>query len=140
MLTNNFIKSWKTGLCCSKLTTSLVDDSLKFTSSDTQICWNVLLKQMWVAFAVQKLLNIFSAKHIRILHIESAKTVNEMTLYELVKPTTLWTAGPWAKAVNVNYLNLCARYSFFLILFIYFFFILFYFFYNTKTYEKVLII
>ena len=50
---------------------------------------------MWVAFAVQKLLTFFSAKKIRILYIESAKTVNEMTLNELVKLTTLWTTGPW---------------------------------------------
>ena len=49
---------------------------------------------MWVAFAVQKLLAFFSAKNIRILYIESAKTVNEMTLNELVKLTTLWTTGP----------------------------------------------
>ena len=28
----------QTGPSCSKLTTSLVNDSLKFTSSDTQIC------------------------------------------------------------------------------------------------------
>ena len=31
----------------------------------------------------------FSAKNIRILYIESAKTVNEMTLNELVKLTML---------------------------------------------------
>ena len=37
---------------------------------------------MWVAFATT---HIFSAKNIRILYIESAKTVNEMTLNELVK-------------------------------------------------------
>ena len=36
----------------------------------------------------------FSAKNIRILYTESAKTVNEMTLNELVKLTTLWTTGP----------------------------------------------
>ena len=36
----------------------------------------------------------FFSKKIRILYIESAKTVNEMTLYELVKLTTLWTTGP----------------------------------------------
>ena len=49
---------------------------------------------MWVAaFAVQKLLTFFSAKNIRILCIESAKTVNEMTLNELVKLTKLWTTG-----------------------------------------------
>ena len=51
-------------------------------------------EKMWVAFAVQKLLTFFSAKNIRILYIESAKTVNEMTLNELIKLTTLWTTGP----------------------------------------------
>ena len=58
-------------------------------------------EKMWVAFAVQKLLTFFSAKNIKILYIESAKTVNEMTLNELVKLTTLWTTGPWciAKAI-----------------------------------------
>ena len=43
-------------------------------------------EKMWV---VQKLLTFFSAKNIRILYIDSAKTVNEMTLNELVKLTTL---------------------------------------------------
>ena len=52
-------------------------------------------EKMWVAFAVQKLLTFVSAQNIRILYIESAKTVNEMTLNELVKLTTLWTTGPW---------------------------------------------
>ena len=47
---------------------------------------------MWVAFA--KATHIFSAKNIRILCTESAETVNEMTLNELVKLTTLWTTGP----------------------------------------------
>ena len=46
-------------------------------------------EKMWVAT------HIFSAKNIRILCFESAKTVNEMTLNELVKLTTLWTTGPW---------------------------------------------
>ena len=50
-------------------------------------------EKMW-AFAVQKLLTFFSAKNIRILYIESAETVNEMTLNKLVKLTTLWTTGP----------------------------------------------
>ena len=53
-------------------------------------------EKMWVAFAMQKAkaTHIFSAKIIRILCSESAKTVNEMTLNELVKLTTLWTTGP----------------------------------------------
>ena len=31
---------YKPGPSCSKLTASLVNDSLKFTLSDMQICWN----------------------------------------------------------------------------------------------------
>ena len=46
-------------------------------------------EKMRVAFAVQKVLTFFSAKNIRILYIESAKTVNEMTLNDVVKLTTL---------------------------------------------------
>ena len=43
---------------------------------------------------MQKLLTFFSAKNIRILYIESGKTVNEMTLNEFIKLTTLRTTGP----------------------------------------------
>ena len=57
-------------------------------------------EKMWVAFAVQKLLTFFQQKKIKILYIESAKTVNEMTLNELVKLTTLWTTGPWSIVMN----------------------------------------
>ena len=38
-------------------------------------------EKMWVAFAMQKLLTFFSKKYQK-LCIESAKTVNEMTLNE----------------------------------------------------------
>ena len=71
---------------------SLVNDSLKFTLSDTQICWNFWWKNV-SSFCSAKATHIFSAKNIRILYIESAKTVNEMTLNELVKLTMLWTTG-----------------------------------------------
>ena len=47
------------------------------------------------SFCSAKATHIFSAKNIRILCIESAKTVNEMTLNELVKLTRLWTTGHW---------------------------------------------
>ena len=46
------------------------------------------------SFCSAKATHIFSAKNIRILYIESAKTVNEVTLNELVKLTTLWTTEP----------------------------------------------
>ena len=41
------------------------------------------------SFYSAKAIHIFSAKNIRILYIESAKTVNEMTLKVLVKLTML---------------------------------------------------
>ena len=83
----------RTGPSCSKLTTSLVNDSLKFASTDIKyaeiFCWKNVS-----SFCSAKATHIFSAKNIRILHIESAKTVNEMTLNGLVKLTMLWTTGP----------------------------------------------
>ena len=56
------INAQKSGPRCSKLTTSLVNDSLKFTSSDPQICWNFLLN------AVQKLLTFSSKKYQNIVN------------------------------------------------------------------------
>ena len=41
----HFCQPKSSGPSCSKLTTSLVNDSLKFTSSDMQICCNFLLKK-----------------------------------------------------------------------------------------------
>ena len=46
------------------------------------------------SFCSAKATHIFSAKNFRILCIESAKTVNEMTLNDIVKLTKLWTTGP----------------------------------------------
>ena len=72
----------------------IVNDSLKFISSDMQICCNFLLKKKVSSFCSAKATHIFSAKNIRMLCIESTKTVNEMTLNELVKLMMLWTTGP----------------------------------------------
>ena len=47
------------------------------------------------SFCFAKATHIFSSKNIRILCIESAKTVNEMTLNELVKLTT--ALNNWAQ-------------------------------------------
>ena len=52
------------------------------------------------SFCSAKATHIFSAKNIRILYIESTKTVNEMTLNELVKLTMLWTTGPRSLGIN----------------------------------------
>ena len=59
------------------------------------VCWKNVS-----SFCSAKATHIFSAKNIIILYIESAKTVNEMTLNELVKLTMLWTTGPWLSAYN----------------------------------------
>ena len=69
---------WSSGPSCSKLTTSLVNNSLKFTSSDTQICWNFFAEKMWVAFAVQKLLTFFQQK------------ISEYCILNLLKQLTKW--------------------------------------------------
>ena len=62
------------------------------------------------SFCRAKATHIFSAKNIRILYIESAKTVNEMTLNELVKLTTLWTTGPRSSQNNVSFMK-CEAYE-----------------------------
>ena len=46
------------------------------------------------SFCSAKATHMFSAKNFRILYIESTKTVNEMTLNELVKLTTFEQLGP----------------------------------------------
>ena len=54
------------------------------------------------SFCNAKATHIFSAKNIRILYIESAKTVNEMTLNEFVKLTTHRTTGPCLKQISLH--------------------------------------
>ena len=53
---------WTSGPGCSKLTTSLVNVSLKFEQLISQICQYFLLKKMRKAFALQKLLSFFQQK------------------------------------------------------------------------------
>ena len=73
-------KLWyESGPSCSKLTMSLVNDSLKFTLSDMQICWNFLLKKCEQLLQC-KSYSHFSATNIRILCIESAKTLTKWPL------------------------------------------------------------
>ena len=62
---------------------SLVNDSLHRVIRKYA---EIFAEKMRVA---AKATHIFSAKNIRLLYIESAKTVNEMTLNELVQLTTL---------------------------------------------------
>ena len=81
----------KSGPSCSKLTISLVNESHQMIRKYAEIfCWKNVS-----SFCSAKATHMFSAKNIRILYIESAKIVNEMTLNELIKLTMLWTTGPW---------------------------------------------
>ena len=73
---------------CSKLTTLLVNDSLKFTLSVSKYV-EIFCGKNVSSFCSAKATHIFSAKNIRILYIESTKTVNEMTINKLVKLMTL---------------------------------------------------
>ena len=62
------IGSWQTGPSCSKLTMSLVNESLKFTSSDTQICWNFLLKKCEQLLQCKSYSHFFSKKYQNIVY------------------------------------------------------------------------
>ena len=72
-----------------KLYTTCTDPDWVSGPSCSKLIWKNVS-----SFCSAKATHIFSAKNFRILYIESAKTVNEMTLNELVKLTTLWTTGP----------------------------------------------
>ena len=103
-----------TGPSCSKLKMSLVYDSL-IVSADS--IHNILIffaeKNVSSFCCCAKATHIFSAKKIRILCIESAETINEMTLNDLVKLMTLRTTGPWwigdQKSKNVIVVLQCMR-------------------------------
>ena len=67
-------------------------------------------EKMWVAFAVQKLLTFFQQN----ISEYCVLTVNEMTLNELVKLTTLWTTGPWLtnKCITTGFVyKICKTWS-----------------------------
>ena len=63
------------------------------------------------SFCSAKATHIFLAKNFRILYIESAKTVNEMTLNKLIKLTMLWTTGPCIFA-NLSLLSAWRNFAF----------------------------
>ena len=80
------------GPSCSKLTTSLVNISLKLWSTAYMLIF--LLKKMWVAFAFAKATHIFFSKNTCELDIVLSRTVNILITNELIMLTTLWTTGP----------------------------------------------
>ena len=60
---------------------------------------------------MSKLLHIFSAQNIRILYIESTKTVNEMTLNKLVKlMNNFEQLGPEILVCPVSFVCVCWKF------------------------------
>ena len=84
----NLIYSYikKSGPSCSKLTTLLVNISLKFQTLISQICQYFLLKKC------EKLL-IFSTKNIIVFCNKFIKQLTSWPLNKIVKLTMLWTTG-----------------------------------------------
>ena len=75
------------GAGCSKLTTSLVNVSLKFQTLISNICQYFLLQKCEKLFAVQKLLSFFSTKNISVFGYKVIKHLTSLPLNELVKLT-----------------------------------------------------
>ena len=72
---------------CSKLTTSLVNVSLKFQPLISQICL-IFVEKMWEASL------IFSTKNTSVFGYKVVKYLTTWPLNKLVKLTMLWTTGP----------------------------------------------
>ena len=94
------------GPSCSKLTTWLVNVSLKFQTLVSQICQYFLLKKCekllhsfcWKnvrSFCTAKASLIFSTKKISVFGYKVIKHLKSWPLNKLVKLTMLWTTGPW---------------------------------------------
>ena len=71
---------------CSKLTTSLVNETLKFQTLISEICQYFLSKKCKM---------YFSTKNISVFGYKVVKYLRSWPLNELVKLTMLWTTGPW---------------------------------------------
>ena len=84
----------------------LIDDVIVigWTDSDFRIsralthniCFRREIRKILCGYPLICSYALISAKNIRILYIESTKTIKEMTLNELVKLTMLWTTRPWS--------------------------------------------
>ena len=51
-------------------------------------------EKMWVAFALQKLLTLWS-KNINVSENTLVTTVDKLVINNFVEVTMLWTTGPW---------------------------------------------
>ena len=74
----NLMNAVNSGPCCSKLTTSLVNVSLKFQKSKTEICQYFLLKKCEKLLQCKSFSHFFNKKY-QCIWLESRKTLNELT-------------------------------------------------------------
>ena len=81
------------GPSCSKLTTSLVNVSLKFPKLISEICRYFLLKNCEKLLQCKSLSHFFN-KNINVFGYKVIKHLRSWPLNELVKLTMLWTTGP----------------------------------------------
>ena len=78
---------------CSKLTTSLLNVTLKFETLISEICQYFLLKK-WEQLCSAKASLIFFNKKISVYLYKVVKHLMSWSLNELVKLMMLWTTGP----------------------------------------------
>ena len=86
------IIAWQPGPGCSKLMTSLVNETLKFQTLVFQICQYFLSKKCEKAFAR---FSHFFNKNISIFGYKAVKHLTSWPLNELIKLRMLWTTRPW---------------------------------------------
>ena len=93
----------QTGPGCSKLTTLLVNVSLKFQTLISNIhqyfCWKNVR-----SFCSAKASLIFSARNISVFGYKMVKHLMSWSLNELIKLTMLWTTGPRTLITKFLYL------------------------------------
>ena len=87
------MKYWHLGPGCSKLTSSLVNDTLKFQTLISQIRQHFCRKNVR-SFCSAKAFLIFSTKNISVTGYKVVKHLTSWPLNELVKLMMLWTTGP----------------------------------------------
>ena len=83
-----------TGPGCSKLTTSLVNEMLKFETLYLKyadiFCWKKSEKLLQC-----KIFSHFLTKNISVFGYEVVKHLTSWSLNDLIKLTMVWTTGPW---------------------------------------------
>ena len=115
------------GPSCSKLTMSLVNESSKFTSSDMQICWNFLLKNVSSfcsakATQLQKLLTFFQQKISEYCILNPLKQLTKWPLTSSLSELRFEQPGPGRSNTVAKYIYRIRPYYRTVLFFFFFFF------------------